>query len=199
MKSESEKSKKVRERKFPVQSLIIEVISIVLGVMLAFMANDWREDQSNKSKTETALVNLKAEIRTNIELLTSIHANNSATLNIINKSSLAENDKNTIIPGIQLQNTAWETILTTGISNNLDYETVLKISKCYSIQDVYKQTGMLLSESTMNMTAYAVVSKTEIDNRIFQKQFLPYFEIFVEVESVLLDAYQNLFDHLETS
>ena len=46
-------------------TIIIEVISIILAVIIGFIVNEWREDYNNKRKAESALSRITMEIGQN--------------------------------------------------------------------------------------------------------------------------------------
>ena len=186
------------KRRLPIQTLLIEVFSIVLGVLLALALNEWREQHSHQSQADSALQNISNELRANLELLTLLHENNTATIAAMSEEQDVEPEKDrNFIPGLQLRETAWETLLSTGLSNYVDYETILMLSETFSMQSIYKQTGMQLTEAAMNVAAYATVSGTDVNNLHFQRQFVGYFEMLVRIEEELLKSYREVIDHLD--
>ena len=172
-------------------ALVLEVFSIVIGVLLALGLSEWADDRQNKALANSALLNIYGEIGSNLETLKIIHENNVLTVDAIGLEPTPESDgSRSFIPGLQLQETAWEGLLATGLSGHVDFDTLLSLSQLYSIQRVYKQTGMLLSESAMSATAYAAAIGTKLDDRHFQEQFIGYFQLLTQIEEQLLDTYQ---------
>ena len=101
------------KRRLPIQTLLIEVFSIVLGVLLALALNEWREQHSHQSQADSALQNISNELRANLELLTLLHENNTATIAAMSEEQDVEPEKDrNFIPGLQLRETAWETLST---------------------------------------------------------------------------------------
>jgi len=173
-------------------ALVLEVFSIVLGVLLALGLSEWADDRQNQTLANSALLNIYREIGSNLETLKIIHENNVQTVDAIGRQPTPESDRSrSIIPGFQLRETAWEGLLATGLSGHVDYDTLLTLSQLYSIQRVYKQTGMQLSQSSMSATAYAAAIGTNVDDRHFQEQFIGYFQLLTQVEQQLLDMYQD--------
>jgi hypothetical protein len=185
-------------RKFPLQRLLVEFFSIVLGVLLALGLNEWRENRSHQSQANAALLNIKNELQSNLKALTILHENNAETVKVMaeNKNTDSGGERK-FIPGLQLRETAWETFLSTNISNYVDYKTVLILSETYSMQSVYKQTGSLLAEAAMNMAAYVAANGREVEDKNFNNQFYDYFTMLVQVENALLESCQNSLEHLE--
>ena len=191
LQHQSERKRKSRSA----PALALEVFSIVLGVLLALALSEWADDRENHRLAKSALLNISQEISSNLETLTLIHENNVQTVNAITAQSEPDADESlSIIPGIQLQETAWESFLATGMSAYVNYDTILSLSKMYAIQRVYKQTGMQLSESAMNATAYATALGTTVDDRHFQEQFIGYFQLLTQIEAQLLSSYRDGLD-----
>lgn len=171
-------------------AVVLEFASIVIGVLLALGLSEWAEDRENRELAETALANIHREIGANQQLLQLIHENNVTTIEMIANGDVDTEDRN-IIPGMQLQETAWEAFLATGLSAYVDYGELLALSELYGMQRIYKQTGQQLSQSVMNTTAYSVALGTQIDETHFRNQFVVYFKLLTTVEEQLLDAYAS--------
>jgi type II secretory pathway pseudopilin PulG len=195
--SKTKQSELNSSRKFPLQQITIEVLSIVLGVLLALAVNEWRSQRSQQAEAKAALVNIQNELQANLTALRLLHENNSVTVKLMQDPEKAgtEEDRK-FIPGMQLQETSWQTLLSTGVSNYVEYETVLKLSQSYSMQGVYKQTGRLLAQAAMNSAGYAAVIDKEIDNNSFNRQFINYLEMIVVIEQELLKSYEQTLEHL---
>lgn len=181
------------------KALAIEVVSIVVGVLLALGLSEWSEERKYREQAEIALDNIASEIRANHKLLTAIHDNNIATIQAMSdeRDPGAGEDRN-FIPGLQLRETAWETFLSTGLSNYTSYDRILVLSQLYSIQDIYKLTGRQLVDASMTMSAYAAVRETDIDNDHFQKQFVTYFKLLSDIEAQLLISYDSVIVDINT-
>ncbi len=64
--------------KYPrsLKTIMIEVFSIVLGVMLALGVSEWQQEREYAQLTDIALANVARELRSNLEVLSRIHENN---------------------------------------------------------------------------------------------------------------------------
>ena len=168
------------------------MFSIVLGALFTLALSEWAEEREKQTLAKSALLNISREIGSNLETLKLIHENNVRTVDAIGSQSQSDADESrTIIPGIQLQETAWEAFLATGFSGYVNYDTILALSKLYAIQRVYKQTGMQLSESAMSATSYAVATGNTVDDRLFQEQFIGYSQLLTQIEAQLLSTYDD--------
>ena len=149
---------------------LIELLSVILGVILALMLNQWSANRSIDKKVNIALSNVANEIKANSELLEIVHKQNALVFQ--DSTETTNNDSSsTFTPAIQLQETAWNTFLSTGLSTNIDYELLLLLSQAYSIQDVYKSFGNKVVESYLNITALSILlgdesNEDEIDDQI---------------------------------
>ena len=185
-------------RRVPWQNLFIEVVSIILGVTLALAVNEWRENRSHQEQARSALINIREEISANLKIMEYLHINNTATLNYMRQDQAADSlGEQKFIPGLQIRETAWQTMLNTGISAHIPYETMLMLSETYASQEVYKKTATLLTEAAINMAAYAAAQGLEPDNKHFQEQFIDYFDMMVQLENILIESYQKNLDQLK--
>ena len=171
--------------------LILEVFSIVLGVLLALAVSEWQQARENEERASTALQNIQLELEANQEILTRIHENNRQTIEKAQNPEANENENLQFIPGVQVRSTAWETLLASGISVHIDYEVLLALSEIYSMQSIYRQTGMQLFDASMSMAAMATVDEKQIDNEIMQGHFMNHFRMLLSMEEVLLESYRE--------
>ena len=185
-------------KRWPIQKLAIEVFSIVLAVLLALAVNEWNERRSHEIQANSALQNISNELRSNLKLLNLIHENNVATVDAMTAEANSESeDSQNFIPGLQLQETAWDTLLSTGLSNYVGYERILVLSRTYSMLALYKKTGTQLTSAAMTASAYAAATGTSVDNDSFSKEFIGYFEMLLQIEEILLTSFQEALDHLD--
>ena len=186
-------------KRWPIQKLAIEVFSIVLGVLLALAVNEWNEQRSHEIQADSALQNISNELLSNLEVLKLIHENNTATVDAIMAEQVSESEENrNFIPGLQLRETAWDTLLSTGLSNYVQYERILVLSRAYSMLGLYKNTGMQLTNAAMTASAYAAATGTEVDNDSLAKKFINYFELLLQIEEILLTSFQEALDQLDS-
>jgi len=196
---------KNEEGKLKLRTVAVEAASIVLAVLLALAVDEWREDRSHQELADSAIRNIVIELKSNQELLGLIHVNNVETLKIMDESSEQgqeddeQNEGRNFIPGIQLIDTAWEALMSTGTSAYIDYDTILSLSATYSMQRVYKDTGWKMTSAAMNVAAYATVLGSEVDNENFQQQFISYFRMLVDIEDSLLKSYEASIARLDQS
>jgi hypothetical protein len=177
---------------------LIELLSVILGVILALMLNQWSANRSIDKKVNIALSNVANELQANSKVLEIVHKQNALVFQ--DSIETANDDSNsTFTPAVQLQETAWNTFLSTGLSTNIDYELLLLLSQAYSIQDVYKSFGNKIVESYLNITALSILlgdenSEAEIDDQIKDN-----LEMVYNAEGPLLELYAEALDKLKTN
>jgi hypothetical protein len=177
--------------------IALEVFSIVLGVLLALAVSEWQEKKNNEDRARLALANVRAELQSNLELLEIIGPNNQQVVEQITQGlSAPESDVN-IIPGVQMRTSAWQTLSSTGLSNYVDYALLIELSQLYSTIEVYRETAYGLINSNMDMAATATAMGTTIDNALYSENFLVYFQMLVQIETVLTQAHRNVIESLD--
>ena len=185
--------------RLPVQKLLIEVFSIVLAVLLALGMNQWRETLANRALAQTALANIELELRSNQDLLVLLNENNRSVTASIHNEDVETESSAAFVPGLQLQEIAWNALLSTGVSSYVDYDTVLMLSKLYSVQEVYKELGTQIVQAELNSAAYAAAAGTTIDEQQKLEQFAGFLELLVAIEIELLQTYEITLVELDDS
>lgn len=177
--------------------IALEVFSIVLGVLLALAVSEWQEQRNNEARAGNALANVRAELQSNLGLLEIIGPNNQRAVEQINSESRDPDSDATVIPGVQLRSSAWQTLSATGLSNYVDYDLLIELSQLYSMIEVYRETAYGLINSNMGMAATATAMGTTIDNTLYSENFLVYFNMLVQIEAALTEAHQTAIESLD--
>ncbi|MCO4798550.1 MAG: hypothetical protein KC484_05025 [Colwelliaceae bacterium] len=178
------------------RSAATEILSIVIGVLLALAVNEWNENRVQTDRANEAIKNINQEIESNIALLKIVHANNTKVLKLIDDSVIGEGEELTekqqnFIPGLQIQDTAWKTLLSTGVSEYISFSELYKISAIYSVQDIYKKLGFQLVETMMSNQALIQTLAPEKETETRSDLYLDNMKLIVEVEKGLLNLYQQ--------
>ncbi len=175
-----------------IKSIILEVSSIVLGVLLALGVSEWQEQREKDELAAIALGNIHKELQANQVILTQIHDNNILTMKLSTNGEDGEDTQ--FIPGVQVRSTAWDAMLSSGISNHINYLLLFELSEVYSMQSIYRETGMKLLDAAMSMSAMAAVNNVEVDSDHFLSQFQNYFDMLLTMEERLLQGYEDALD-----
>ncbi len=179
--------------------IALEVFSIVLGVLLALGVSEWQEKRNNTERAGVAVANVRAELESNLKLLEFILPNNTLTVDSIVSGEDDGQDGRTFIPGVQIRSSAWQTLSSTGLSHFVDYEVLIELSQLYSMIDVYRTTSYAFISSNMNMAATATALDAAVDNKRFSQNFLPYFQMLLQIEEALTDAHKNAISKIDES
>ncbi len=135
----------------PLGPLLLEVFFIVLGVMMALAANEWRENRALDKRTDAALENIRLEILRNQQTLQQRLPYHEALRDSLD--SYLPEIRNTSFPNVSerrlgmqrglyfllVYDAAWQTALTSQVLSNVDYEMLTVLSTIYQVQ-AYLQT-----------------------------------------------------------
>jgi len=184
-----------------IRPALTEVLSIVIGVLLALAVNEWNENRIQTGKADEAIQNIVHEIDSNIKLMVIVNKNNKAVIKLLNNESLASsNEKNNqqFLPGLQIQDTAWKTLQSTGVSQHIKYSTLYTLSTVYSLQEIYKKLGYNLIQNVANHRILLSVKDKSVLDSIDSKVFLTDMELIESVESALLSNYKKTLEQLKS-
>ncbi len=175
------------------KNAIVEVVSIFLGVLLALGVSEWNEDRIEAKHADEALRNITAELDQNRRVLESVHANNS---DIVGKIRAGEDsdEEGQFVPGLQIQATAWQTMMAMGINENVSYDLLQSLSAAYGFQEVYLSLSYQMIQNFMTTSALANAIREEAD--LPDDLFLENMELVVLAEQGLAVQYADALEKL---
>jgi hypothetical protein len=123
----------------------VEVILITMGVFLALMGEQWRQDAQDRRLAEDSLRRLRSEMQSNRKAVAAVKDYHSVTLKSL-QAFLADDDKaraamSVKVEGIRpvfFENTAWELALATQALVHMEPEVAFAVSRIYSLQRRYE-------------------------------------------------------------
>ena len=174
------------------KSIIVEVLSIVLGVLLALGVNEWNEDRIHAREAKEALTSIQSELARNQKILNKVHENNTGIINAMAQEN-SEGDGQ-FVPGLQIQDTAWQAMLATGLTEHIDYKLLSSLSAAYSFQEVYRSLSYQMIQNVMTTSALAAVINKDAD--IPDNLFLDNMELIVLTEGGLKAHYERALETL---
>lgn len=139
-------------------SLLLESFFVVLGVVLALGANEWREARNREAHADQALASIQEELQTNrgaIADALDYHLYLADTLNTLSRYNAREGTNQTpVYPRASVFNrgyihpttllyTAWETAKATNAVETIDFGLLLSISRMYEDQQRYGEQGQM--------------------------------------------------------
>ncbi len=125
------------------KSAIFQAALVVLGVVLAFAANEWREAAAERREAHEALASIRDELAANRELAAASAAYHAEKLALIAERdaagaalTLSDFPRGFISPAT-LSTAAWTSASETGALAHLDYAEIVELSRLYDMQTVY--------------------------------------------------------------
>ncbi|MBT4129904.1 MAG: hypothetical protein HOB84_13915 [Candidatus Marinimicrobia bacterium] len=179
---------KKRNRAIDWMKYAYEMVSIIIGVLIALGVDEWNEDRQNQERARTALINIQNEAKMNLSILEVLHPRNMEAFAVVQTES-SEDDSATIVPGLQLQDVAWKTLMSNGISVHVDYDELYQVAEIYSIQQIYKDFANQFVEQIMVTRSMSIVNGNPLsDSDIITAS--------VELLTLLMGIEEQLQNHL---
>jgi hypothetical protein len=126
--------------------LVTEVIFISLGVFLALLADQWREDRATRELAQASLRGFRAEVSANRKKVTAVQDYHVALLGSLRANLAADAARRPTIPvriqGIQpvfFEQTAWDLAMGTQSLAHLDQDLASSLSRIYGLQRTYHE------------------------------------------------------------
>lgn len=177
--------------------IAIEIISVVLAVSLALIGNEFRENYNYEKLADIALINLNDEVKNNKVLLQkSIEKHEKSTQylsNFLNEREVDSSDQSYHFD--RLDETAWETMKISQVTQSLDFKLTSKISKLYGEQKIYND---LIIKMMDNMIFEGNFGDKESTKKTL-KRHLVNFYILLEMERDLMKSINKFLSDNETS
>lgn len=135
-----------------IRSALFEASFVVLGVILALAANEWRQDRADKQQSQQALATIFEELKTNrsavaeamdyhhglIEMLFADHEDGW-------RPEARQFTRGFVAPA-RTSRTAWETAAETGAFPKTDFTIVKDLSHVYAQQERYEVQARSVGE-----------------------------------------------------
>ena len=136
--------------------IIIEIFAIIIGVMLGFLVNEWRENRNNQKIVENALGSIAAEFQYNHQRMVETFEYYHGFVLAIDSLNQAgepvremygyevDNWRGAMPP--MLRSSSYQMTLTTGIFKDMDFETANTLAFIYNLQSILEK----LDDSSIN-------------------------------------------------
>lgn len=126
------------------RAALFEAAFVVLGVVLALAANEWREQRASAARADHALAGILEELEENRRSVASSLAYHQGILEAIDAAAAASETPGIgtfsrgFVSAANVYRTAWESASATGAFETMDFETVLSLSRAYAQQERYE-------------------------------------------------------------
>tara|TARA_R100000687_G_scaffold82806_1_gene83382 strand:+ start:74893 stop:75450 length:558 start_codon:yes stop_codon:yes gene_type:complete len=170
------------------------VLVVVLGVVLALAANEWRQNRAEAAEANTALTEIVRELGANRQAVaTALEYHRGLVDRIVQVAdtpaqlSLRDFSRGFISPA-QVHRTAWSSAAEIGTLSNMSYESVLVLSRVYAQQENYqeqaKSVGQIIYSELYSGGTSAIIANSANLAGVLQT--------FTYREQQLLAAYDTL-------
>lgn len=148
---------------------LIELISVIIGILLALAINEWWEDREIAERTQTLTEKLYVELSENVERLETAHAHHELQLQTIRdglklQEILTEEDYRSIYSTLyrrgvfkraQLTGVNWEIAKFTGLMTYMPIEDLQTLASLFAMQKAYDEqwTHILQRQSAVELQA----------------------------------------------
>jgi len=180
----------------------LEALTIVIGVLAALAVSEWQESRHIQERIQSALWNVRTELANNLEILEIVHSNNVTLIDQLAEDANAVEENSQFLPALQITESAWQALGTTGLTGYVDFDLIVTLSETYSLVDVYRRSGYSLVDANLSILATATAtgrSMKDIDDAdLFAKNFASYFQLIVDIESALIAAHQGALAALDS-
>ena len=159
---------RIREHAGPA---LFEAIFVMLGVVLALVANEWRESRQHRNEASAANHAITAELSANRAALSSAFKYHSGLLDTLRAQRQTGRPTNPgtfsrgFVAPAQLSSTTWQVAAETGVLSHMPYPAVLSLSRAYAQQQRYEQqaqsVGQLIYSEIYRGGPAAIASNTE--------------------------------------
>lgn len=173
---------------------LFEAAFVVLGVVLALAANEWRQNKADIAQANTALSEIVRELAANRHAVATALDYHRGLVERIEqvadtpaKLNLRDFNRGFIAPA-QVHRTAWSSAAEIGALTHMPYESVLVLSRVYAQQEYYqeqaKSVGQIIYTELYRGGTTAIIANS--DNLVNVLQTFAY------REHQLLQAYDTL-------
>jgi hypothetical protein len=111
---------------------------IVIGLVLAFVVNEWRDSRERNQRLHDALTSIQAELESNLASIDIvIHKNDTLIATLAESAKTGEIYQGEIIPGKDISaisSTAWDAARDAAITHDMPFSTLVVLGQAYTAQ-----------------------------------------------------------------
>ena len=176
-----------------------EVILISLGVFLALMGDQWRENARNRELAQESLRRLQSEIQTNEEAVSAVREYHATTLASL-QALLSPDEETREAASVRLEgvrpvffeNTAWDMALAIGSLVHIDPDVAFELSAIYDAQRRYDSL-------TVGFTNAMYMHPPSANDDAFFQALAVYYGDVVLMEPELLRHYAEVLPRIRSA
>lgn len=181
--------------KINLSQIVIEIISVVFAVSLALIGNEFRENYNNEQLADVAIMNLRNEVKNNKTLLLKSIEAHEKTIAYLSEFLKTQKKDSTAQSYYfeRLEETAWESMKISQVTQFIDFKLTSRISKVYTEQKIYNDLIIKMMDNMIFQGDYS-------DEKNIMKtlrRHLVNFYIILEVENNLLKTIEDFLTNNE--
>jgi hypothetical protein len=167
-------------------------VLIVLGAVLAYVGEEWRDARHRRERVDTALNSIRDELKANAALVTKARTRHLYLIDTLGKLAAAHQlpsvsiAYNGIWSPAPVTSVAWQTAHETGVLADIPLSTVLSLAPVYERQDRYRVLTDAMMVSIETDTRHSGMEAVLRDRFA---EFIPIDVDFSNREKVLLSEY----------
>jgi hypothetical protein len=125
------------------KSAFFEAFFVILGVGLALAANEWRQNTAAQKQADSALAGILVELEDNRAQVQASHDYHMGLVGMIQEkmgageAPVVDDFPRGFVSPARVADTAWDVATQTGVVSNMEYATLLELSRMYGLQDQY--------------------------------------------------------------
>ncbi len=137
--------------------LIIQIITVMIGVFLGFIVSSWSESNKEQQQANQLLATISSEIQNNqarVSRVIDYHKMLRDTARYYLQQQQLSQFKPTFFRGVNtltLSNSAFETGTQTGLINNIELDQLQALNNVYTQQRAYENFSNILLTGVINM------------------------------------------------
>ncbi len=185
---------------------IIEFVTVVIGILLAFGLNNYNESRQEKARAKEYMLGIKKELEHNLDHLEKKLVYHSKLLNDLQTKPLE------VVLQLKLPRTkdyAWKLAENEVFRKHIDIEAFYELAEIYSLQEVLKNTNKQAGEAmthlnVMNTYYFLAAGSKEKAMKMYNDEgfkigsrsgWIPVFQDVTSYETELIGMYKHFLEN----
>ncbi|ALO17259.1 hypothetical protein L21SP5_03659 [Salinivirga cyanobacteriivorans] len=183
--------------KSKISDLLIQIISVTIGVFLGFLISNWADTNKKNKQTKLLRNNVIAEIKNNKKRIENVIVYHKMLRDSARHYWTEDlNKPPNFFDGIKsptLTNGAFETGIQTGLVNGFSFDEIQNVNNTYTVQTSYNELKSLMLSSFMNLS----FDESSKGLKTFYRILAFSMTDVVYLDEALLEDYNKLLEQLK--
>lgn len=184
----------------------LEMLPVILGVLIAFMINNWNENYKSKNKFNLAKAHIIQEIKSNkdeCEKILRVQENRNQFFKTYRDSLIKFQSKKLSLAQLpfeginvpSISRTAWDAANTSGITSNFSFEELQILTAIYEMQEILDDVQKQIINNVYSNNMYS--SETLLATFHSLNRLNSDYVDFIKSTSIAYDTYLKKFSKQE--